>query len=113
MNIKTLKHGDGVKVIVKGMMRYCTVGTIAGYATERGDNVEEAIARAVKNGHSTDPWINQDCGVTTNDRAYNSRRVTEMMARPEVKDGEVVLIDGAIGTIKIRGNFSDLGYIKV
>jgi len=106
-----LKHGDRVKFAHPrraDLWLFGTVGTIAGYAIQNYWCPLEAIARAKRNGESTDPWINQECTMITNDTESYERKIDSYRW---LKDGDRVCIEGRLGTVKFRGDYSDMATI--
>lgn len=119
-----LRHGQLIRV--KGFRNYndITVGTITGstlannekYSHKPGDpfheTPEEAIERAVRFGHSLNPWTNQSASVLTADyRGKKERLDAEAAARaaaPELENGQTVEIEGALYTVRVAGEqYSD------
>ncbi len=116
--MRTLKHDD--MVILNG--RKGTVGTVRGMATkypvgsvnEKSNTDPEAdVARARGFGHAI-YWINQEAGMLCSDKGYYERQRAIWADAVEVFDGEVVMIEGDVRTIKYKGNYSDMGaFIEV
>lgn len=117
--MKILAHNQLVKMD-KPAFRYrpkVTVGTVEGYALERGDSVEIAVARCVDNmekhkgmGHClawttraasvlTDNYAGKDKDVADENKAYDNATV--------LFEGETVEIEGRNYIVRYLGDFSD------
>jgi hypothetical protein len=106
-----LKHGDRVKIEHDGHTLFGKVGTLAGYALECYECPLESIARAKRNGHDTNPWVNQDCGMITSDVEYNRARREQQDNGEPLAEGTRVWIEGRTGTVQVNGNYSDMARI--
>ncbi|WP_419655483.1 uncharacterized protein Dvar_45670 [Desulfosarcina variabilis str. Montpellier] len=100
--MKELKHND--KIIING--RKGTVGTVAGYAKQHGDDPGPEIERAKANGHPM-CWANQEPTIICNDPGFYERREKEWANPIELKNSRLVKIEDAIYRIRFMGDYSD------
>lgn len=109
----TLSHNQEVRV--KGFPVYAnriTVGTIAGYAIQNGEDPEAAIERSKGFGHSLAPWTNQESSVLSADYAGKAEALdaaaAATAAAPEIEDAQLVEIEGVTYRVRVLGQrFSD------
>lgn len=108
--MKELKNDD--KVIING--RKGIVGTVRGMATsfkgvsaKYNTDPEEDFKKAKENGHET-YWINQEPGMLCGDPGYAEERRKRWENAILLEDGEKVIIEGEVLTVKYKGNFFDM-----
>lgn len=110
--MKTLSHNSQIRVKGFEFRNKITVGTIAGYAKQYGEDPEAAIARAKDRGDSLAPWTNQAPGVLVADYPGKAEDMAKDLAAfnaaPEIENGELVEIEGEIFTVRVLGErYSD------
>ena len=105
--MKVLNHRD--KVQING--RKGEIFTVAGYAREYHEDPEIAINRAKENGHDLYA-VSQRITMLTNDEVLN-RKENERWANPiEIKDGEIIEIDGDKLKVVYKGDYIDMAHLK-
>lgn len=117
--IKILYHGQQIRTNMDGQFRpVITVGTMEGYAAQYNETAEKAMAQQIRcleaNPHNglCFAWANKSASCLTSD--YKGKALALELAAAAygqavlVEDGEVVLIEGRIFTVKYMGiNYSD------
>jgi len=110
--MKTLSHNQEVRIAgFKNASKIC-IFTIAGYAIQNGENLDEAIARAKSFGHDVNPCCLQSSSIITADYAGKKEELeaknTATAAAPEIANGELVEIEGIQFIARVIGQqYSD------
>lgn len=104
--MKTLKHGEQVKIAGAIWVDHITVGTVEGCTKERKGDVTEALQRAKTNGHEI-AWTNKSGYCLTADYAGKAEKIAKDKEAFELatmlEAGEEVEIEGRKYTVKING----------
>jgi hypothetical protein len=105
--MKTLQHNQEIRVNgFSALAQKITVGTSRGYAAQYNEDPEEAHNRTLRNGHQT-AWANQEASALTSDYP-GKHEALDAAAKAtaealEIRDGELVLIEGEIFRVKVLG----------
>lgn len=115
--MQTFAHGDGIKIKGKKWMHYGKVGTLAhawkhsDYFKSRWPLYDDAFLAEMfrrQNGDKYEAWANQGALIICADPGFYDRKKAEQDACREVKDGEIVLIDGEQFRVKFNGDYSNM-----
>ena len=111
MSIKTLQHGEQVKVVGMKFRPEITVGTVEGYARQYNNDPAEALALNAANAkaspwtHYPLAWTNKAAGVLVADYAGKAAWLAEKQSKFDsattLAHGELVEIEGQRYTVHV------------
>ncbi len=114
--MQTFTDGDRIKIKGKKWMHYGKVGTLK-QAFEQSDyyrtnwpNYADFLVEMFRRQHGDkyEAWAIQSALIICADPGFYDRKKAEQDASREVKDGEIVLVDGEQFKVKFNGDYSSI-----